>query len=83
MHPTIEYEITKARLAGRQRQAGQAAIARAARRARLAPAPPPAYPAAGLTRRVLSLLAARGRAVQGRTQPLPACLPPASCATRG
>jgi hypothetical protein len=32
MHPTIENGITRARLADRQRQAGQAAIARPARR---------------------------------------------------
>jgi hypothetical protein len=81
MHPAIEYEITKAQLAERRRHAEQAAIARAARRARPAPAPPPAHPAAGLARRVLSLLAARSRAVQGPPQPLPACPPPAPCAS--
>jgi hypothetical protein len=79
MHPTIEYQIARARLADRRRQAEQAAIACAARRARLALAPPPAYPAAGLARRVLGLIAARGRAVRGQTRPLPARPASAPC----
>ena len=83
MHPTIDYEIARARLADWQRQAGQAAIAHAARQARLALAPPPAYPAAGLGRRALSLLAAPGWAARGRPRPLRACPPSASCATCG
>lgn len=82
MHPTIEYEITRARLADRRRKAEQAVVAHAARRARPALAPPPAHPAAGLARRVLALLADRGRAVQQRRpQPLPACPPSTPCAT--
>ena len=80
MHPAIKYEITKEQLAERRRHAEQAAIARAAGLACPAPAPPPAHPAAGLARRVLSLVAARSRAVQGPPQPLPACPPPAPCA---
>lgn len=83
MHPAIEYAIAQARLADRRRHAEQAAIAHAARRARPALAPPPAHPAAGLVRRVLAVLAGRGRAVQRQPQPLPACPPPAPCASCG
>jgi hypothetical protein len=56
-------------------------IGRAARQARRAPAPPPGHP--GLARRVLALVAARGRAVPGQPQLLPPCLSPASCASCG
>jgi hypothetical protein len=80
MHPTVAYEIAKARLADQRRQAEQAAMTRAARLARRALAPPPAYPAAGLARRALSLLAAAGRAVHGRSRPSAACQPLAPCA---
>lgn len=58
MHPAIEAEITKARIAGRQRQADRIAIARAARRASRGVAAPGRYPAVGLARRVLTVLAA-------------------------
>lgn len=80
MHPTITYEMVKARLADYQRQNGQAAIAHADRRARRASARPGAHPAAALARRVLALVAARGRVMQG--QPMPACqtAPCADCA---
>lgn len=83
MHPAIDYEIAKARLADSQRQADQAAIAHAARQARLALAPPAEYPAAGLARCALSLLAARGWLARGRPRPLRACPPSAPCATCG
>lgn len=83
MHLTIDYEIAKARLADWQRQADQAAIAHAARQARLALALPPACAAAGLARRALSLLAARGWLVRGRPRRLRACPPSAPCATCG
>lgn len=76
MHPTIEYEIAKAKIAGWQRQAGQAATARAVRRA-LAHRHP--RPADGLARRVLTLPAARGRAARARARPRAACPSPASC----
>ena len=75
MHPTIEYEIAKALIAGWQRQAGQAATARAVRRA-LAHRHP--RPAAGLARRILTL-PARGRAARAHARPRGACPSPASC----
>jgi hypothetical protein len=79
MHPTIENGITRARLAHRQRQAGQAAIDRPARRACPAPASPPTYPPAGLAGRVLSLVAARAHGA-GRPWPQLAGPPPGPCA---
>ena len=47
MHPAIEYEITKARIADLQRQAEQNATARAAPRARQGQTPPRLHRAAG------------------------------------
>jgi hypothetical protein len=78
MHPTIEYEIAKALIAGWQRQAGQAATARAVSRA-LAHRHP--RPATRMARRVLTLLAARGRAARAHDRPRSACPSPASCAS--
>lgn len=75
MHPTIEYEIAKALIADWQRQAGQAATARAVRPARAHRHP---RPAAGLARRVLTL-PARGRAALAHARPRAACPSPASC----
>jgi len=48
MHPAIEAEIIKARIADRQRQAGRIAIARAARRASRGVTEQGRYPAVGL-----------------------------------
>ena len=82
MHPTIHYEITKARIADLRRQAGQNAIARDARREHraLAPSPPySAYPAAGLARRVFTSLAARGRPTPARSN----CQPSVVCRVCG
>jgi hypothetical protein len=81
MHPTIEYEITKARIADRQRQAEQVAIAQAARRACRALTPQCPYLAIGLARRVLTLLAVRGRPASAWSRPLAARRRPAPCNT--
>jgi hypothetical protein len=77
MHPTIQYEITKAQIADRQRQAERAAIAQATRRGRRALTAQRCYPAAGLARRVLTLLAARDSPAPARSRPLP-CPPGAA-----
>jgi hypothetical protein len=78
MHPTIQYEITKARIADLQRRASQDAIAHAARRGHRALILQRRYPAAGLARRVVSLLASRGRLTPARSRP--GCRPsPARC----
>ncbi len=79
MHPAIEYEITKARIADLQRQAEQNATARAAPRARQGQTPPRLHRAAGLTRRVLAALAIRGQPAPARPRPQRACQPPALC----
>lgn len=87
MHPTIEYELIKARTADRQRQADQTAIAQAARRASRGETSPGRHPAAGLARRVLTVLATRAalaaRQLPATTpsRPLAACQPPAPCNT--
>jgi hypothetical protein len=47
MHPTIQYEITRARIADLQRRAGQDAIAHAARRGHRALILPRRYPCRG------------------------------------
>jgi hypothetical protein len=77
MHPTIQYEITKARIADLQRRAGQDAIAHTARRGHRVLILPRRYPAAGLVRRVVTLLAARGRLTPARSRPR--CRPSAPC----
>ena len=82
MHPTMQYEITKARIADLRRQAGQDAIARGARREHRALTPPPpypAYPAAGLARRVFTSLAGHGRPTPARSS----CQPSAVCQACG
>ena len=66
MHPTV-YEITKARIADRQRRASQDAIAHAARRGHRALILQRRYLATGLARRVVSLLASRGRLTPARS----------------
>jgi len=83
MHPTIEYEIAKALIAGRQRQAGQAASARAVGRARRALAPRHPRPAAGLARCVLALLVPRGRASRVQSRPRAACPSAVPCPNCG
>lgn len=75
MHPTIQYQIAKAQIADRQRRADQNAIARSARRGHRALTPQRPYPAAGLARRLLTLLAPHGR--PARVQP--GCQLPAPC----
>ncbi len=77
MHLTIQSEIIKARIADLQRRAGQDAFAQAARRGHRALAPPRPYPADGLVRRVVTLLAARGRPTPAPSRP--GCQPPAPC----
>jgi hypothetical protein len=67
MHPTIEYEIARARIADRRRQADRIAMGR--------------YPAVGLARRILTVLDARRLGVPARSWPLAACQPPACCTT--
>ena len=79
MHPIIEYEIAKARIADRQRQAEQAAIARAARRHRRALIPHGSYPAVGLARRIVAAVPARLWRAPDRSRRLPACQPLAPC----
>ena len=81
MHPTIEYELTKARIASRQCQAERAAIARGARRNRRAVIPHGSYPAAGLTRRILAAMPARRWRGPARSRPLPVCQPLTPCHT--
>ncbi len=81
MHPTIEYEISQARIADRQRQAERAAIARAARRYRRTVIPQGCYPAVGLARRIRATMPARRWPALARSRPLPACQPPAPCST--
>jgi hypothetical protein len=81
MHPTIQAEIARARIAGRQHQASRAAIAQAAIRARGGLLPPGPGQAAGLPWRVLTALATRRRPAQARPRRLPACQPLASCST--
>ena len=81
MHPTIDYEITKVRIADWQRQAERAAIARAARRYRRAVIPQGSYPAVGLARRILTAMPARRWRVPARSRPLPTCQPLAPCNT--
>jgi hypothetical protein len=77
MHPTIQYEITKAQIADLQQRAAQNAIARAARRGYRALTLPRRYPAAGLARRVVTFLAAHGRLTPARSRPR--CQPSARC----
>jgi hypothetical protein len=77
MHPTIQYEITKARIADLHERAAQNAIARTARRGHRALTRQPHYPAAGLARRVITLSAARGRLTPARSRP--ECRPSARC----
>ena len=77
MHPTIQYEITKAWIADERRRAGQNAIAHTARRGHRALILRCRYPAAGLARRVVTLLAARGRLIPARSRP--GCRPSAPC----
>ncbi len=79
MHPAIEYELIKARIADLQRQAEQDATARAALRARQGQTPRRLHRAAGLTRRVLAALAVRGQLAPARLRAQPACQPPALC----
>ncbi|HYB46052.1 MAG TPA: hypothetical protein VED20_01660 [Streptosporangiaceae bacterium] len=79
MHPAIEAEIIKARIADRQRQAGRIAIARAARRASRGVTEQGRYPAVGLPRRVLTVLAARRLPALARSRHLPARQPSAPC----
>jgi hypothetical protein len=87
MHPTIAYELIEARTADRQRQADQTALAQAARRASRGETSPGRHPAAGLARRVLTVLAARTvlatRRLPAPTRPRPiaACQPLAPCTT--
>ena len=81
MHPIIEYEITQARIADRQRQAEQAAIARAARSYRRAAIPHGSHRAVGLARRILTAMPAYRWHAPTRTRPLPACQPLAPCST--
>jgi hypothetical protein len=77
MHPTIQYEITKARIADLQRRAAQNAIAHAARRGHRALIVQRRYPGAGLARCVVTLLGARGRLTPARSRP--GCRPSARC----
>jgi hypothetical protein len=81
MHPTIQAEIARARIAGRQRQANQVAIAKAAIRARDGLLPPGPGQVAGLPGRMLTTLAAHRRPARARPGRLPACQPLASCST--
>jgi hypothetical protein len=75
MHPTILYEITKARTAEMRRQATRDAIARAARRGHRAHVPQRRHLAASLARRVATVRAARGRPAPAR----PCCQLPEPC----
>lgn len=64
MHPIIMHDLIKARTSDLHRQAGRAALGRAARRARHAPDTKsgslmPAHATAELVRRMLTLLGAR------------------------
>ena len=64
MHTTIQHDLVQAHTDELHRQAGRDTLRLAARRARHAPATtstpfPPAHTAAGLIRRVLTLLGAR------------------------
>lgn len=79
MHPIMEYEIAKARIADLQRQADQTAIARAARKASRGLTSPGCHPAAGLARRVLTVLAARSLPASAPSRQLAACQPLAPC----
>lgn len=81
MHPTIEYEITRARIADRRRQADRIAIAQAASRAAADGPRGGRYPAVGLARRILTELDARRLGVPTRAPQLAACQPPACCST--
>ena len=81
MHPSIEAEIIKARIADQQRQADRIAIARAARRASRGVTAQGRYPAVGLARRVLTVVAARRLPALARSRQLPAHQPSAPCRT--
>jgi hypothetical protein len=81
MHPPIEAEIAKARIADLQRQADRIAIARAARRASRGVTAQGRYPAVGLARRVLTVMAARRLSALARSLQLPDHQPPAPCST--
>ena len=81
MHPTIEYEITRARIADRRRQAARIAIAQAASRAARQRTAQGRYPADGLARRIRTALDARRLGVPARSRQLAACQPPACCST--
>jgi len=79
MHPAIDYELIKARIADLQRQAEQDAAAWAAFRARQGHAPHRLHRAAVLTRRVLAAAAIRARPAPARQRRLPGCQPPTPC----
>jgi hypothetical protein len=81
MHPAIQAEIAKARIADLQRQANRVATVQAARRARCGLLPHGPGQAAGLPWRILTALAARRRPAPARPGRLPACQPLASCST--
>jgi hypothetical protein len=81
MHPTVEYQIAKVRIADWQRQADRIAIAHAASRASRGLTWPGRHPAAGLARRVFTVLARRRLPATARSRQL-ACQPLASCSSR-
>ena len=79
MHPTIAYELSKARIADLHRAAGQDAIIHATRQARSTAAAQPAGLAAALAHRLLSLSFLHSRSASGPARPLPACPSSAAC----
>jgi hypothetical protein len=81
MHPTIEYEITKAQIADQHRRGGRIASAQAASRAARGLTSQGRHPAARLARRVFAVLAARRLPAPARSRQLAACQSPACCST--
>ena len=81
MHPTIAYELTRARIADLQRRAAQDATARAASQGHRAQLPQRRHPAAALARRMAAWRAARGRPIAARPRPRPGpgCTPAEPC----
>lgn len=79
MHPTVAYEIAKARIADQQRRAGQNALVQAARRAHRTSTPWRLHLAVALAHRVVTLGGQAG-AARPRSRPQAACSPSAPCA---
>ena len=80
MHPTVAYEIAKARIADQQRQSQRNALAQAARRAHRTSTPWRLHLAVALAHRVVTLAGGQGGAARPRSRPQAARSPSAPCA---